>query len=86
VKTFATILLALAAGCGGPGAASPEGGNINTAEQINKTKCGACHSPFDPGGHTKDELGPILDKHKSEKRATLSDDDWTKLQDYLAKK
>jgi len=71
-------------GCGGPGAAAPEG--ANSAEQINRSKCGACHSPFDPGGHTKAELGPILKKHKDEGRANLSDDDWAKLTDYLAKK
>ena len=83
-----TFLLALAMsllGCGGEkGAKAPEG--ANTPEQINKTKCGACHSPFDPGGYTKAQLEPILKKHRDEKRANLSDDDWAKLADYLAKK
>jgi mono/diheme cytochrome c family protein len=70
------LLLGLAVGCGGgaKGAESPPQG-VNTAEHINKSKCGACHAPRDPGGHTKAELGP-----------NLSDDDWAKLSDYLAKR
>jgi hypothetical protein len=86
VKLLSSFVLALAVGCGGsgPGAASPEG--ASSAEALNKAKCGACHVPRDPGDHTKAELEPILQKHKDEKRANLSDDDWAKLTDYLAKK
>jgi hypothetical protein len=86
VNTFAAILLVVAplGACGGPSAAAPEG--VNTAAQINRSKCGACHVPRDPGDHTKAELEPILKKHRDEGRANLSDDDWAKLTDYLARK
>lgn len=51
-----------------------------------KMKCGACHVPPDPGMHTVAELEPILKKHRDEKRATLTDDEWKNVTDFLAKK
>ncbi len=89
VKTFSLFYVPIAvflAACGGtgPSANAPEG--ASSPEAMNKAKCGGCHSPFDPGVHTKSELEGILKKHKDEKRAKLSDEDWTKLTEYLAKR
>ncbi len=82
------LLVACSGGGGsGPGATSPEtsSGTFNPAA-TNQAKCSACHAPFDPGGHTREDLERILGVHQKEKRVTLSQDDWQKMIDYLAKK
>jgi hypothetical protein len=88
VKTLSLLAICAIAACGGassgPGPAAPDG--TGSAEQINRTKCGACHAPFDPGTHTKAQLEPILKKHKDEGRARLGDEDWARLTDYLSGK
>jgi hypothetical protein len=82
VKTPLALLL-LATACGGPGAASPGGAE---AAALNRAKCGGCHQPREPGVRTREELAPILAKHKDEGRAKLTDDQWATLAGYLAKK
>jgi hypothetical protein len=83
--------LALLSACGGgPGAVATTptagGGVAFDPAATNRAKCGACHAPFDPGGHTKADLEKVLKVHQAEKRVALRQDEWQQMIDYLAKK
>lgn len=80
----ALALVALACSRPTPQTASSTTTTSASASQTNKTKCGACHAPFDPGERTRAELDPILAKHHD--RVALSDPEWQDLAVYLAKK
>ena len=80
--TFAFLMVA----CGGNGGGAQSPTADNSPEQINKTKCGSCHAPWDPGSIERDKVVIALKTHKTEGRAHLSDEDWAKMTDYLSKK
>jgi hypothetical protein len=93
MKAVLFALLVLAAACGGGGAETAAGAQTPaqqaaapSAEDMNKSKCSACHAPREPGQRTRAELEVILKKHRDEKRAKLGDDEWAKITDYLARK
>jgi hypothetical protein len=89
---FVVLLVALSAcggsASGGQGATSPEtsSGTAFNPAATNQAKCGACHAPLDPGGHTKEDLEKILKVHEKQRRVALKPDDWRQMIDYLAKK
>lgn len=80
----AASLVSLACSRPTPQTASRTTTTSASASETNKTKCGACHAPFDPGERTRAELDPILAKHHD--RVALSDPEWQDLAAYLAKK
>ncbi len=77
------VLLLVACGGAQPPADAPEAGG---PAALNKAKCGACHAPFEPGVASKADLQPILQRHKDQDRAKLTDEQWAQMVDYLAKK
>jgi hypothetical protein len=81
------FLVVLVSGCAGAsaGSTSTTSASFNPAA-TNAAKCGGCHTPFDPGGHTKEALEKAFVAHKAEHRVALSDAEWSKMADYLAKK
>ena len=85
---LASLGLALwVSACAGaaPGATRTTSATFNPAA-TNAAKCGGCHTPFDPGGHTKEDIEKAFVAHKAEHRVALSDAEWSKMADYLAKK
>ncbi len=62
---------------------TPPASSIDAAA-INQSHCGACHAPFDAKSHPRAHLERILKIHKDQKRATLTDEEWTKLIAFLA--
>ena len=85
--------LAMAAGCGTPGAvgsapaagwtppssaASPERAHI---EAVYQSHCGSCHTPVAPGSEPSDRLQAELERHH--KRTRLTEAEWAGLDAFL---
>ncbi len=77
-------LLLPALGCGSP---SPPEANVPPPPQhvarVHRARCGGCHVRVEPGERTRPELEAALSRHH--KRVRLSDEDWGKMIDYLAR-
>ena len=94
VSAIFPVLLTAVVACGGGGggagamttATATSGAPAFDPAATNQAKCGACHAPFDPGGHTKAELERVLKVHQNEKRVVLQQGEWQQMIDYLATK
>jgi hypothetical protein len=76
------------AGCGGAGAgatAAPAEAPRTSASiaALHARKCGACHTPPEPGSRTRPHLEQAFLRHR--RRVHLADEQWRALVDYLAR-
>ena len=74
----ALVCAVLAVGCGRARAPS----DAPPIAALHATKCGACHSPVEPGTHTRAALESAFARHQ--RRVRLSDDEWNAMVQYLA--
>jgi hypothetical protein len=49
---------------------------------IHRSKCGACHTPVEPGSVPRAEVASALQRHRQ--RAKLSERDWADMVEYLS--
>jgi hypothetical protein len=49
---------------------------------IHRSKCGACHTPVEPGSVPRAEVASALQRHRQ--RAKLSEKDWSDMVEYLS--
>lgn len=49
---------------------------------IHRSKCGACHTPVEPGSVPRVEVSAALQRHR--KRAKLSEQEWADMVEYLS--
>jgi len=49
---------------------------------IHRSKCGACHTPVEPGSVPRAEVASALQRHR--RRAKLSERDWADMVEYLS--
>jgi hypothetical protein len=75
----APVLLSLGTGCA-PEPSVPAGSP--PIARVWKSRCGACHTPVEPGTRTKAHLDDALARHKS--RVPLTDAEWAEMKDFLA--
>lgn len=84
LASLASIAAASLAGCGGSsapnGAAAPSEDRV---VRVHRSKCGACHVRVEPGARTREELEHAFVRHRS--RVRLSEEEWARMVDYLAK-
>ena len=74
------VFVALTTACTG-GALGPDAPPI---ARVWESKCGACHTPVEPGTRTRTYLDDALARHKV--RLSLSDGEWDEMKDFLAKR
>ena len=74
------VLSAAAVGCNTPGVQVPDG--ARAVATIRTSKCGACHTPPQPGSRTRAHLEDAFTRHR--KRVHLSNDQWAAMIDFLA--
>jgi hypothetical protein len=89
--------LALLGGCASGGAARGGASHGATLESeqarlwmsehqhvvaIHRSKCGACHTPVEPGSVPRAEVASALQRHRQ--RAKLSEKDWSDMVEYLS--
>jgi hypothetical protein len=81
---FLTIVLALAAACGGerPGLEARSPGEGKAIARFHKSRCGACHMRVEPGERSRTYLEEALTRHR--KRVRASEAEWADLVDYLS--
>jgi hypothetical protein len=75
----APLFLSMAIGCA-PDPAVPTG--APPIARVWASRCGACHSPVEPGTRTKSHLEDALARHKN--RVPLSDAEWSEMRAFLA--
>jgi len=63
------------------GAGSDEARDVRA---IHRSRCGNCHVRVEPGERTRAELETALLRHR--KRVKMSEAEWSRMIDYLAKK
>jgi mono/diheme cytochrome c family protein len=86
----ALLLGAFAMGCASSAGApaptasdpSPQANEGARIASIHRSKCGACHTPVEPGTRSRPVIESALKRHRV--RAKLSERDWAELVDYLA--
>jgi Spy/CpxP family protein refolding chaperone len=49
---------------------------------VHRHQCGRCHSPPDPGSHTRAQLEDAFSRHRS--RVHLTGEEWAAMVDYLS--
>jgi hypothetical protein len=78
---LALAALAIALGACSPAspASAPEAPRV---AKIRRTQCGRCHSPPEPGAHSRAEVEAAATRHSS--RVRLTQEEWTAMIDYLA--
>ena len=75
----APLFLSMAIGCA-PDPVVPTG--APPIARVWASRCGACHSPVEPGTRTKSHLDDALARHKN--RVPLSDAEWAEMRSFLA--
>ncbi len=75
------VVGALAAtGCSPDPALGPDAPPI---ARVWASRCGACHTPVEPGTRTRSHIEDALGRHHA--RVALSDDEWSEMRDFLAR-
>ncbi len=67
-------------GCSSDPALGPDAPPI---ARVWASRCGACHTPVEPGTRTRAHIEEALARHHT--RVALSDDEWAAMRDFLAK-
>ncbi len=87
-SSLALVPFFASVGCGGASEAAlttPTAASFDPGA-TNASKCGGCHAPHDPGDFERAHIEKMFKVHKAERRAALTEDQWAKMVDYLAKK
>jgi hypothetical protein len=74
----AALILACACGGAGPAPASPD----RPIARVYRSRCGTCHVRVEPGERSRAQLEEAFVAHR--RRLHLSEEDWTRMVDYLA--
>jgi hypothetical protein len=73
-------------GCAGQGApAASSADSPPPIARIHTTKCGSCHTPPEPKTRARAALDAAFARHRDQKRAILSPEQWDAMRDYLAR-
>jgi len=81
-----SLLVALVAfgvvACGANSTRAPVSPGFERVAHVHRSRCGSCHTRVEPGTRSRAELDLALARHHD--RVRLSEEEWSKMLDYLA--